>query len=157
MVRPDEIMAALLIDLGDCYKGQLSFEHAKALYQVASNYYKSKNTLLSGRIEECRKLREQNTDVHPKGAIEYVQHGVVEKVQGVLYTNLLSTNDNSKSPINWSIVETNPEKFIDISRIKHKYKKKRLKHQKYLIQKIFQKERVILRNLYSQPGMFLLA
>ncbi len=109
---PDEIMAALLIDLGDCYKEQLSFEHAKAIYEVAKKYYKSTNSLLDGRIEECRRLREQNHNVKPTVAIEYVQHGMIEKVGGVPYTNLLMTNDNSKQVIHWSDYETDPQTLL---------------------------------------------
>lgn len=106
---PDEIMAALLIDLGDCYKTQLSFEHAKAIYQVAELYYQSGNRLLPKRIEECRNLRTHYADRQPMGAIHSETRDVY-KVGGINYTSLLQTNANN--PINWSLFETNPNTLL---------------------------------------------
>lgn len=115
---PDEVMSALLIDLGDCYKAQLSFEHAKAIYETAQKYYQSKNKLLNQRIAECKTLRAKNANVHPTTGLESNEYGTLEKVGGVRYQSLLNTNDNSKSPISWSSVETDPEKLLEFLDLK---------------------------------------
>ena len=108
---PDEIMSALLIDLGDCYKEQLSFEYAKAIYEVASVYYESKNSLLPNRIASCRALREKYSTTYPSNEMDFPS---VNKVGGVPYKQLIETNDNTNYEIDWRRYTTNAETLLSL-------------------------------------------
>lgn len=110
------IMADLFVELGDYYFETISFEHAKAFYQLAQNYYKSDRKDITEKIEKARKLREDYANKSmpgtPSGGVN------VEKIKGVPYQNYVSNPSGSDYQIDWSKIETNPEKLLAYLEIK---------------------------------------
>ncbi|WP_341904346.1 tetratricopeptide repeat protein [Fluviicola taffensis] len=104
------IMADLFVNLGDYYFETISFEHAKAFYQLAQIYYKSDRKDIIKKIEQARKLREdyatKSMSGTPSGGV------IIEKIQGVPYQNYVFNPPGSDYSIDWSKVETNPEKLL---------------------------------------------
>ncbi|NOQ70986.1 MAG: hypothetical protein GQ574_03230 [Crocinitomix sp.] len=49
---PNQIMASLMIDLGDCYASDLSIEYAKAFYTIAAEYYGAETEITSPKISK---------------------------------------------------------------------------------------------------------
>ncbi|MES2555032.1 MAG: tetratricopeptide repeat protein [Bacteroidota bacterium] len=102
---PDAVMADLFHDLGDCYSETKSYEYAKAFYQIALEYYGSKDAKVNQKIEEARILRTkyEDTPIVPEEKYTGVQY-VNEKVKGVPYKELLSTYP--AHTINWKGITT---------------------------------------------------
>jgi tetratricopeptide (TPR) repeat protein len=113
------IMADLFVDLGDYYFENISFEHAKAFYQLAQNYYKSDRKDIDEKIEQARKLREEYTNVNPETTTQSkYEHASFNKISGVPYQNYIYNPTGSNYAIDWSKIETNPEKLFDYLGIK---------------------------------------
>lgn len=104
------IMADLFVELGDYYFETISYEHAKAFYQIAQIYYKSDRKDIAEKIEHARELREKYSDKQP--GPPKITHGVSSKVVGVPYQNYVSNPIGSDYKIDWSKIETNPEKLL---------------------------------------------
>lgn len=115
------IMADLFVELGDYYFETISFEHAKAFYQLAQNYYKSDRKDIAEKIEKARKLREDYANKSmpgtPSGGVS------VEKIKGIPYQNYVFNPTGSDYQIDWSKIETNPEKLLSYIGIKTENKK----------------------------------
>lgn len=110
---PDPIMADLFIDLGDCYTASISFEHAKGLYQIAKLYYLSERKDIDEKIDLVRVYRAKYANLHPdETASAMREHGMVEKISGVPYTSYLKDLNPDNYQINWSKIETDPEKLL---------------------------------------------
>jgi len=109
---PDPIMADLFIDLGDCYAETISFEHAKALYQIAKFYYNSDRPDIDEKIGRVKKLREKYADREPETDPEKIKMGMSEKVDGISYTYCIHDQNADNYQINWSGIETNPDKLL---------------------------------------------
>jgi tetratricopeptide (TPR) repeat protein len=110
------IMADLFVELGDHYFESISYEHAKAFYQIAQIYYKSDRKDIAEKIEHARELREKYSDKQP--GPPKITHGVSNKVVGVPYQNYVSNPTGSDYQIDWSKIETNPEKLLGYLGIK---------------------------------------
>lgn len=108
--EPNPVMADLFIEMGDFYFENISFEHAKAFYQIAQLYYKSERKDVSQKIEKARTLRESYAEKQP-GAPK-TPHGTTIKVVGVPYQNYVYNPAGSSHQINWSKIETDPEKIL---------------------------------------------
>ncbi|ASS48644.1 MAG: hypothetical protein A3D31_07185 [Candidatus Fluviicola riflensis] len=108
---PDAIMADLFHDLGDCYLETKSYEYAKAFYQIAVEYYGSKDTELNRKIEEARTLRikYESTPIVPEEEYSGPRY-VNEKVSGIPYKELLSTYPSHA--INWKGITTDPQVLL---------------------------------------------
>lgn len=106
--EPNAIMADLFVELGDFYLENISFEHAKAFYQIAKIYYKSDRKDIDERIENARKLRTKYEKTQFKG----------DKISGVPYQNYVYNPAGSDHQINWSKIETNPEKLLSYLSVK---------------------------------------
>lgn len=92
----DPIMSDLTEDLADCYAVQFSFEYAKALYQIAKEYFGGTQPSLDQKIEHMRRLRtlhkEKQLQIQKNHqSSEYVIVGVT----GVPYQELLKTHNNT--------------------------------------------------------------
>lgn len=104
------IMADLFIELGDYYFETISFEHAKAFYQIAQIYYKSDREDIDEKIDQARKLREDYANKPmPETSSERVS---IQKVKGVPYQNYVSNPNGSNYQIDWSRIETDTEKLL---------------------------------------------
>ena len=103
------VMADLFVELGDYYFEIVSYEYAKAFYQIAKLYFKSARKDIDKKIDNARKLRTKYSDKHPKRSKKaIVNEG---KVTGVAYQSLIYDPSEGYS-INWSSVETDPEKLL---------------------------------------------
>lgn len=107
------IMADLFADLGDYYFESISFEHAKAFYQLAKNYYKSDQKDLDKKIERARKLREKYAHRTPwENGEDATIYEMGSKVNGVPYQNYVYKPSGSNYQIDWSKIETDPQKLL---------------------------------------------
>ncbi len=111
---PDPIMADLFIELGDCYAETLSFEHAKGLYQIAKKYYMTDRRDVDEKIEQVRKLRAKYAHLSPSEHYteEEQKMGMVSKIDGVPYESYLEDPNSDNYTINWSKIETDPDKLL---------------------------------------------
>lgn len=109
---PDPVMADLFIDLGDCYAESISFEHAKGLYQIAKKYYLTDRNDVDEKIERVRKLRSRYSDSVPRSTSGGKEHGMISKINGVPYESYLDDPNSDYYSIEWSKIETNPEKLL---------------------------------------------
>lgn len=109
---PDPIMADLFIELGDCYAETLSFEHAKGLYQIAQKYYLTDRSDVTEKINHVRKLRSRYSDSIPHSMSGEKEYGMVNKINGVPYESYLDDPNANNYGIDWSKIETNPEKLL---------------------------------------------
>lgn len=129
------VMADLFIEMGDFYLDNISFEHAKAFYQIAKIYYKSSRKEVDEKIDRARKLRETYAHFQPGMAgmkhevpknTKTAPHPVMEsKITGVPYQNYVYNPAGSSHVINWSKIETDPDKlltFLDIKQSEGKQK-----------------------------------
>lgn len=122
----DPIMAGLFEDLGDCYMEQISYEYAKAFYQIAVNYYGDKSKRLNDKIEEARSLREQHKELEPsldesmkfEGPKEYMS---IIKVGGVPYKEFLYSHQDHT--INWDGISLDSKALLALVGIEDKVDK----------------------------------
>lgn len=108
---PDPVMADLLIDLGDCYTAGISFEHANGLYQIAKLYYQSERTDIDEKIKQVRRLRSKYAHLQPESH-QVMDGSDVGKITGVPYQSYLKNPNADNYAVNWSKIETNPEKLL---------------------------------------------
>lgn len=113
--EPNPIMADLFVEMGDFYLENISFEHAKAFYQIAQIYYKSDRKDIAQKIDQARKLRETYIGSHPGKPKDEI--ATAEKVSGVPYQNYIYNPSGSDYKINWSKIETDPVKLLSYSGI----------------------------------------
>jgi hypothetical protein len=120
---PDEIMASLLVDFGDCYANTTSVEYAKALYTIAGEYYGAKATVVDPRIKNMIGLRTKFSHIQP-------QEGNVEEnniiLEGIPYKSLLNENNASGYVINWKKINTDSYQLLSyagIGKIAHPVQK----------------------------------
>lgn len=106
---PNQLMANLLIDLGDCYANTRSIEYAKALYTIARLYYGDKAPETEQKINEMIRLRGKYTAVKPDRRPK-TREGSHFKQEGISYRTIL--DDNDKAPVNWAALETDPEVLL---------------------------------------------
>jgi tetratricopeptide (TPR) repeat protein len=64
---PDQIMASLMIDLGDCYANDVSIEYAKAFYNIANKYYGADSSITAPKIDQMVAHRAEYKDITPFG------------------------------------------------------------------------------------------
>lgn len=106
---PDPIMASLVFDLAECYSNTMSIEHAKALYQIAEQYYGYNPELTQPKIDEMIRLRAEYKHVQP---VDDHVEGMVIKMSGVRYKELLDDNNKSGYAINWGDFNTDTEALL---------------------------------------------
>lgn len=131
---PNEIMASILMDLGDCYANTHSIEFAKAIYTVAKKYYGSKDKRIDDKINQMLKLRNKyvNVDVVERTNVE----GDNQKVTGIQYFTLLTDNNPTEYQINWSQILTNSDKLLTLAALKETFSSEESKlNEKSLIAK----------------------
>ncbi len=104
------VMADLFVEMGDFYFDHISYEHAKAFYQIAKLYYKSARKDIDEKIERARTLRETYSGKEPGFAKD--PHGTTIKVVGVPYQNYIHNPAGSDYKIDWSKIETDPETLL---------------------------------------------
>lgn len=100
------VMADLFVEMGDFYFDHISYEHAKAFYQIAKLYFKSARKDIDEKIERARTLRETYSGKEP--GFPKDPHGTTIKVVGVPYQNYVFKPSGSDYKINWSNIETDP-------------------------------------------------
>lgn len=110
---PDAIMADLLQDLGDCYAETQSYEYAATFYEIAINYYGSKDPKLRLKINDTRSLRKKyaNTAVVPTDQHSGTGFSIV-KVTAIDYRELLLRFDDHD--IQWKGITTDPKALLDL-------------------------------------------
>ncbi len=113
---PDPIMAALLIDLGDCFTESKSYEYGAAFYEIALKYYESNVPGLSLKIKTTRMLRNQLKEKEIVSAKqltkEYGGNGNKIEIVGPMdYTNLLKNFVDN--PVDWEKLPTDPDELLD--------------------------------------------
>ena len=112
-------MADLFVDLGDYYFKNISFEHANAFYEIAQIYYKSDRKDIDKKIEQARKLHEKYAN---SGSLEPDENPSLfemrDKANGVHYQNYVNNPTGSNYRIDWSKVETDPQKLLGYLGIK---------------------------------------
>jgi tetratricopeptide (TPR) repeat protein len=117
---PDEIMASLLIDLGDCYANTASIEFAKVLYEIAKEYYGSTSPAIDVKIAEMKKLlKEYSTRYIPRKPLEETELASKVRVGKMNYKNLIQDNDPDNYTIDWGKINTNVVallKFADLTK-----------------------------------------
>ena len=108
--EPNPIMADLFVEMGDFYFENISFEHAKAFYQIAKIYYKSDRKGIDEKIDRSRKLREIYSGSQPKAGSG--GGTISNKVTGVPYQNYVYNPPGSDYNIMWSKIETTPQVLL---------------------------------------------
>lgn len=98
----DPIMASLLIDLAYCYANRKSVEYAKALYQIAREYYGDKSKRLKTKINEMQNLISKYASIKIDGRFQHLQEGEHFKVGNIKYTQLLKDKDGQYYQMNWA-------------------------------------------------------
>ena len=122
---PDPIMASLLIDLGDCYAQTTSIEYAKALYEIALNYYGAPAKIADPKIKQMKELLRQYSSMDvssgPGRPVQSDQalrrEGEHNRISGIKYTTLLDDNDPSKYNIKWSGLQLNTDSLLAYAQI----------------------------------------
>ncbi len=109
----DEIMASLMIDLGDCYVKTLSIEHAKAFYTLATEYYGAPEKLTKEKIANVINLRSKYREVKPDRS-KINTEGMHSKVNGVPYKTIIDNNNKDDYQINWEKLTTNPAELLSL-------------------------------------------
>ena len=98
---PDNIMASLLLDLGDLYSNTKSVVYAEAIYNVALNYYGDKSLRLKNKIAKTSKIVDEQSkkqDINTAGRISY--------------KNILDDNNKDHYLIDWKNIPTAPRSLI---------------------------------------------
>lgn len=120
---PDPIMASLLIDLGDCYAQTSSIEYAKALYEIALNYYGAPAKIADPKIKEMKRLLSEYDELTPNRYLlrgennEYRVEGAHNRISRIKHTTLLDDNNPSKYSINWSGIQLNTDSLLAYAQI----------------------------------------
>ncbi|HAP01815.1 MAG TPA: hypothetical protein DCQ93_07835 [Bacteroidetes bacterium] len=107
---PNPLMAQLLIELGDCCANTSSIEYAKAIYQIAKNYYGANSPELDAKINEMQKLVNKYLNKQPATTGE--EHGAVMKMGVLKYTQLIQDNQIQNYKIDWSKIIANPDSLL---------------------------------------------
>ncbi|MGV3611534.1 MAG: hypothetical protein ACO1N0_11330 [Fluviicola sp.] len=120
--EPNPIMADLFVEMGDFYFENISFEHAKAFYQIAKIYYKSDRKDIDEKIGKARKLREKYAASRPDASNIKRDPSIKQevpsemttsiKVAGIPYQDYFHNPPGSDYSINWSKIETDPVKLL---------------------------------------------
>jgi len=101
---PNQIMASLLMDLGDCFANSSSIEYAKVFYTIAKEYYGANEKIAAAKINEMVKLRTKYENVKPINI--FGNHEM--KVGGIGYKRMLENNNSEQYKVNWETVITDP-------------------------------------------------
>ncbi len=117
--KPNQIMASLLIDLGDCYSQTSSIEFAKTLYTIAREYHGAKAEMVEAKIKEMVRLRTKYDKIEPDPKGDKETNHV--KVVGIPYTRLLGDNNLSEHEIIWQEIETDINKLLEYARSENKF------------------------------------
>lgn len=104
----DQIMANLLMDLGDCYSKTASIEFAKVLYTIAKTYYGASKEVVEEKINKILKLRKKYSNVQP----EQEGKGDHIKIGGIRYKTMLDDNNPSNYKIDWDKILTNVDELL---------------------------------------------
>lgn len=152
----DPIMAGLFEHLGDCYMEQISFEYAKAFFQIATNYYGDQSSRLKEKIEKARLLREQYQFSDPQIDASMKldgpkEHLSVIKVGGVPYKDFLFTHKTYT--INWEGISTDAKALLTLIGIEEKVEKQTPKTPKVQAKKVDKQAQKLPAN---QVGMYLI-
>ncbi len=110
---PDQIMGSLLIDLGDCFAGSASIQHAKALYNMAEEYHGADSVIVASRISSMVKLAKKYNKVFPENENKY---GFDERVENVNYKNII----RSWKPylLEWAKINTDVNILLEYANMK---------------------------------------
>lgn len=111
---PDSIMASLVIDLGDCYANLISVEVATGVYLIAKNYFGDASESLQEKINETKKLSNQNENKpKPHTPEEMDLKGADESLESHNTDRELLENPN-KPPydIQWEKINTNTDSLL---------------------------------------------
>ncbi len=107
---PNELMAAIMSELGDCCANTSSIEYAKAIYQIANEYYGAHSLLLDEKIMEMQKLVNKYLNKHPKKHPS--DEGEHSKMGVLKYTSLIQDNQTDKYEINWDKINTDVDSLL---------------------------------------------
>ena len=108
---PDPIMASLMADLADCFAATTSIEHAKAMYEIARQYYGDTTAVLNEKINDIIQLRTEYNSVRPERRNAQIE-GEHLKIKGIRYKDLIDNNDNPPFEVDWIQYETNPDTLL---------------------------------------------
>lgn len=106
---PDEIMASLMLDLGDCYAANLSIEYAKAFYTIAEIYYGTDPAITDPKIEKMVALRVDYKDISPPTT---TSDGNDIRLTGVSYKSIIDDNNRNNYRIDWNEYNTDVESLL---------------------------------------------
>jgi tetratricopeptide (TPR) repeat protein len=117
---PDPIMADLLTDLGDCYANLYSVEYARAVYEIAREYYGDKSPQLLAKITEMKKLAQKFILVKPGNRERGDENGLERegehnRIGAVNYKRLLIFNDDKKSVFDLVMVNTDTTALLSLA------------------------------------------
>ncbi len=108
---PNAIMASLMIDLGDCYVNNKSFELAKAFYTIAEKYFGANSALTQPKISRTLSLRSEHKNVDiPHG--QGIREGENIIISGVRYTSIMDDINDPPFDIDWSDHDIDPEGLL---------------------------------------------
>lgn len=107
---PNELMAALMSELGDCCANTSSIEYAKAIYQIANEYYGAHSPVLDEKIKEMQKLVNKYLNKQPDE--NNSERGENYKMGVLKYTALIQDNQTEKYEIDWSKINTNVDSLL---------------------------------------------
>jgi tetratricopeptide (TPR) repeat protein len=111
----DPLMASLLIDLGDCYMESGTYEHAKAFFTIAREYYGASEDEVAERIETALVFREKYKGVQVP---DYSMEGVENKVQSVRYNSILDDNNSPPFKIDWTKINHDATALLSLADMK---------------------------------------
>ncbi len=111
---PNQIMASIITDLGDCYANTASIEFAKTLYTIAKKYYGANEELVDAKIDEMERLKRKFSSIRPERRREVgdnVRRGRIS------YNRMLDNNNKSNYEINWDKILTNSDTLLSYAKL----------------------------------------
>lgn len=108
---PNEVMANLMLDLGDCMINSFSIEHARAVFDIAMNYYGLPVDSIESRIAKINRLKELHEDVQPSSLL---REGTHIKTGFITRKSIMDNNNRDNVQIDWSKIETNPVSLLQL-------------------------------------------
>ena len=112
---PNQIMAALLISLGDCYAASRSIEYAKAIYTLSEQYFAANPDSTRPRIQKMLAMRAQYRNRRPERS-RGIETNV--KITGVPYRDLLVDHQQDPYSIQWDQFNLNTVSLLALVNIK---------------------------------------
>lgn len=108
---PNAIMASLMVDLGDCYANNKSFELAKAFYNIAEKYFGASHIDLDPKITRMGAYRREHSAITVPEE-QRISEGENIILKGVRYNSIMDDNNDPPFEIVWEEHEINPEVLL---------------------------------------------